>query len=148
MPIRLPDVVPDHAADVAELDVAEPDAVFVAADDVGTDWGAVSAELTAAFETSRTVAQAAGSIVFVVANADLLGQRGPGNAMVSTGLLSAARTLAIEAAKWGGTANVVAAGPDAGPTAVADWTRRLLEADGVSGELIRVGGGHLGKALP
>jgi hypothetical protein len=43
---------------------------------------------------------------------------------------------------------VVAYDEEADPTVVASWATRLLDADGVTGELVRVGPGHLGKALP
>lgn len=57
---------------------------------------------------SRTAAQAEESFVYVVNHDDLLGRRGAGNAMVATGLLSAARTAAIEGARKGWTVNVIA----------------------------------------
>jgi hypothetical protein len=116
--------------------------------EIGDAWDEVLAELTEVFRSSRTAAQAGEPIVYVVRQDDLLGRRGAGNAMVATGLLSAARTAAIEGARKGWTANVVAYDEEADPTVVASWATRLLDADGVTGELVRVGPGHLGKALP
>ena len=74
------------------------------AEPVSDDWPAVSAELRRAFEMSRAAAVAGESLVYVVRNDDLLGRRGPGNAMVATGLVSAARTAALEGARKGWTA--------------------------------------------
>lgn len=118
------------------------------ADDVSDAWVEVLAELTRAFEVSRAAAQAEESIVFVVRQDDLLGRRGAGNAMVATGLLSAARTAALEGARKGWAANVVAYDHDTDRSSVEGWATRLLETGDVTGELIRVGSGHIGKALP
>lgn len=68
--------------------------------------------------------------------------------MVAAGLLSAARTAAMEGSRKGWTANVVAHDDKADPAEVEEWARRMLESNGVTGELIRVGPGHIGKALP
>lgn len=119
------------------------------ASEVGDDWEEIRSELERAFEMSRSAAQAEESIVFVVHNDDLLGRRGTGNAMVATGLLSAARTAAIEGSRKGWTANVVAFDDGADPEYVKGWAERLAEDSfGVTGELIRLGSTHLGKALP
>lgn len=116
---------------------------------VGDDWAEVRAELERAFQMSRAAAQAEQSFVYVVHHDDLLGRRGPGNAMVATGLLSAARTAALEGAKKGWTANVVAYDDEARPELVEGWAERLVaDSEGVTGEVIRVGLTHLGKALP
>jgi hypothetical protein len=117
--------------------------------EVGDDWAEVKAELTMAFQMARTAAQAEQNFVFVVHHDDLLGRRGPGNAMVATGLLSAARTAAIEGSRKGWTANVVAFDDDSDPALIQSWAERLTEDPlGLSGELIRLGPSHLGKALP
>jgi hypothetical protein len=117
------------------------------AEEVGDDWARVRAELTRAFEVSRASAQAEESFVYVVRQDDLLGRRGPGNAMVATGLLSAARTAALEGARKGWTANVVAYDDGTDAEAVRAWARRMLEAGDVTGELVRLGPGHVGKTL-
>jgi ABC-type branched-subunit amino acid transport system substrate-binding protein len=116
---------------------------------VADDWDEVKAELSRAFQMAQEAARAEESFVFVVHHDDLLGRRGTGNAMVATGLLSAARTAAIEGSRKGWTANVVAFDDDANPELVREWAERLAEdPSGVTGELIRLGPSHLGKALP
>jgi len=116
---------------------------------VGEGWDEIKAELERAFQMSRSAARAGESFVFVVHHDDLLGRRGAGNAMVATGLLSAARTAAIEGSRKGWSANVVAFDDHADPEVVRRWAERLAEdSDGVTGELIRLGSSHLGKALP
>lgn len=116
---------------------------------VGEDWDEIRAELDRAFQMSRAAAQAEESFVYVVHHDDLLGRRGAGNAMVATGLLSAARTAAIEGSRKGWTANVVAYDDEADDATVRAWAEKLVtDSSGVTGELIRVGSSHLGKALP
>lgn len=116
---------------------------------VGDDWAAIRAELERAFAFSRQAAQEGQSFVYVVHHDDLLGRRGPGDAMVATGLLSAARTAAIEGSRKGWTANVIAYDDAAERTRVEAWADRLARRpEGVCGEIIRVGSSHLGKALP
>jgi hypothetical protein len=117
--------------------------------EVGDEWAAVRAELDRAFQLARNSAKAEENIVFVVHHDDLLGRRGAGNAMVATGLLSAARTAAIEGSRKGWTANVVAFDDSVAPELVQGWAERLADDPlGVSGEVIRLGSSHLGKALP
>jgi hypothetical protein len=119
------------------------------AGDVGDDWSEVRAELTRAFEMSREAARNEESLVYVVHHDDLLGRRGPGKAMVATGLLSAARTAAIEGSRRGWTANVVAYDDDSDESLIEEWAQRLAtDSHGVTGEIIRLGSSHLGKALP
>jgi len=131
------------------IEPAEPEdgLVFVAAGD-RADWEAVAEELGEAFELTQRAARSGAPVVYVVAGEDLLGQRGAGPAMVACGLLSAARTLAFETRKDGVPANVVATQADTAPEVVARWTALLLEGGGPTGELVKLGGAHLGKALP
>jgi hypothetical protein len=118
------------------------------AEQVGDDWADVKNELDRAFQMSRTAAQTEESFVYVVHHDDLLGRRGAGNAIVATGLLSAARTAAIEGSRKGWTANVIAYDDDADPQQVERWANWMLDSNGATGELIRIGSSHLGKALP
>lgn len=115
---------------------------------VDDDWATVKAELDRAFQMSRTAAQAEESFVYVVHHDDLLGRRSSGNAMVAAGLLSAARTAAIEGSRKGWTANVVAYDDEADREQVERWANWMLDSNGATGELIRIGNSHLGKALP
>ncbi len=115
---------------------------------VGDDWEQVLGELTRAFEVTRAAAQAGDPVVYVIDNDDLLGRRGPGRAMVATGLLSAARTAALEGIRDGWTVNVIAVSDDTKDEAVDAWIARLEQSPAVTGELLRIGPGHLGKALP
>jgi hypothetical protein len=115
---------------------------------VSDAWEDIATELARIFDLSRAAAVSEESIVYVVRQDDLLGRRGPGNAMVATGLLSASRTAALEGARKGWTSNVIAYDEDADLASVEAWSETLLDSGGVTGELIRVGPGHIGKALP
>jgi hypothetical protein len=118
-------------------------------DFVADDWEEVRATLERAFSMSRAAAQNEESFVYVVHHDDLLGRRGAGGAMVATALLSAARTAAIEGSRKGWTANVIAYDDDSDADLVDRWAERLVtDSEGVTGEIIRIGSNHLGKALP
>ena len=118
------------------------------AETVSEDWTEIRAELDRAFRMSRAAAMEEESFVYVVHHDDLLGRRGAGNAMVASGLLSAARTAALEGVRRGWTTNVIAYDDDADPKDIEKWAERMLESRGVTGELIRIGSTHIGKALP
>jgi len=123
--------------------------VFAAAGpEIGEDWDAVAHELSEAFRLTQEAVQAGAPVVYVVAGEDLLGQRGVPAAMIATGLLSAARTTAVETARAGIPINVLAPFSEADPGDVVAWALRLLNRTGVTGEVIRLGSKHLGKALP
>jgi hypothetical protein len=117
------------------------------ANEVGEDWAEVRTELERIFVVSREAARGEESFVYVVRTDHLLGRSGAGNAMVATGLLSAARTAALEGAQKGWTANVIALEND-DETDRVERVAHALAGDGVTGELIRLGPSHLGKALP
>jgi hypothetical protein len=124
--------------------------VFAAAPAVGDEWEEVMAQFREAFECTRRALASGAPVVYVVDQRDLLGQRGPGAAMAATGLLSGARAAAFEMRKSGVPVNVVAVEEASPPEALAVWVSRLLDPGpgGPTGELVRLGGEHLGKALP
>ena len=138
-----------HLADaLGTLSLPDGALVFVANSDVSDEWAAVLDELTEAFDLSQAAAIRGGPIVYLVDGDDLLGRRGIGGAMVACGLLSAARTLALETARGGNAVNVVAVGASTTADSVKHWVEALCRPDGPNGELIRLGADHLGKALP
>jgi hypothetical protein len=113
---------------------------------IGT-WEEAKAELSLAFEGSRESAQKEESFVYIVANDALLGRTGGLSAMVAAGLLSGSRTAAVEGWKKGWTANVVAYEADQDSASVLERALHLLEDGMISGELVHLGPGHVGKAL-
>jgi hypothetical protein len=145
MPLR----VPEHLVKAfRDAGVTAEATVFAASDGLGDEWEETVAELRAAFQVTQAALQRGSPVVYVVAGDDLLGRRGPGRAMVACGLLSAARTAAVEGARAGVPVNTLAVEADTPPATVAAWVARLLEPGGPTGELVRLGTAHLGKALP
>jgi hypothetical protein len=116
-------------------------------DEIGDTWEDAAEELLEAFVGSQHAAQRETSIVYVVRNDDLLGRSGPTRAMVAAGLVSGARTAAIEGSRKGWTANVVAYDPSIIPQLVLERALLLLDDDLITGELVHLGPGHIGKAL-
>ena len=106
-----------------------------------SDWADVETALTAAFQRAQEAARNEEPIVFVIGQADLLGQDGVPGAMLANALLSGMRTLAAE----GHRANAVAVGPDADPEDLQHWIAQLEAGRGVAGELVRVHAAHVGK---
>jgi hypothetical protein len=135
-------------AALSVVELPEGALVWVTDPTIGDSWEDVLSELTDAFDASQHAAKTGGPIVYVVNSDDLLGRNGPGRAMVACGLLSAARTTAIESRKAAVPVNVIALEELTAPDTVARWVASLSQPGGPSGELIRLGGDHLGKALP
>jgi hypothetical protein len=124
------------------------DGAVVEATDTVDDWPEAKRVMMKAFTLSQRAAIAEAPIVYVVHGDDLLGRRGAPSAMVATGLLSAARTAAIELSRKRTVVNVVAVGDDTPPEETAHWIVTLMDPSGPTGEVIRLDPGHLGKALP
>lgn len=124
--------------------------VFIADPAVGDVWEDVLAQFREAFGATVQALGAGAPVVYIVDQRDLLGQRGPGAAMAAAGLLSGARAAAFEMRKGAVPVNVLATEESTPVEAVARWVERLLAPGpgGPTGELIRLGGDHLGKALP
>jgi hypothetical protein len=127
---------------------SSPATVVVADPGSGDEWGQIRGQLLAAYRVSKEAAAAGRAVVYVVDGDDLLGRNGAGRAMIATGLLSAARTLALEMARQEVPVNVLAVEAATSPEAIVGWCRILAGRGGPSGELVRLGTGHLGKALP
>ena len=139
--------VPLHVPPSWTADLQGLDALVFAPDHPTDDWDGVKSTLTLAFELSRAAAASRIPIVYVVDNDDLLGRRGAPAAMVATGLLSGARTAALETAKDGVPVNVLAVEQGSDPATICRWVRLLCEPGGPTGELVHLGSGHIGKAL-
>jgi hypothetical protein len=104
-------------------------------------FAAVEAALLDAFHRSQQAARDGEPIVYVLRQRDLLGQDTVLGAILANALLSAVRTLAAE----GNVANAIAVGDD--PRHTDHWIAILHDQSDISGELIRLGPGHVGKAL-
>lgn len=117
---------------------------------ISDDWTEVREELFQLFESSRSAASEGVAIVYIVSSEALLGRTGPGNAMVATGALSGARTLAAELRKAAVPVNVIGVRDDTPIEVLASWVATLATSgpDGPTGELIQLGGTQIGKTMP
>jgi hypothetical protein len=109
--------------------------------DAPEDFAGVEQALLDAFQQSQEAARNLQPIVYVLRQRDLLGQDTVLGAILANALLSAVKTLAAEK----NVANAVAVGDD--PTHGEHWIAILHDQSDVTGELIRLGPGHVGKAL-
>lgn len=135
------------AAGIEPSDPGEP--TVIAAPRATNDWGETLDGLTRLFRVAKAAAEHGASVVFVVSVDALLGRTGALEAMAATGVVSAARTLALELKKQGAVVNCLATAETTPPDEAARWIVRLLEAspEGPTGELIQLSGGQIGKAL-
>ena len=134
----------DAIADLLDIDTG----VVFQATEVDDDWDHVAAELRSAFDATKPAAIEGRPVVYVVSSDALLGRTGAGNAMVATGLVSAARTLATEMRRDGVPVNVLGVASDTPADVIVTWIGHLLEPGGPTGELVQLGGTQIGKALP
>ena len=132
---------------IADLLDIEHGVVFQATE-VDDDWDHVAAELRSAFDATKPAAIEGQPVVYVVSSDALLGRTGAGNAMVATGLLSAARTIAAELRRDGVPVNVLGTAADTPADVTVTWIGHLLRPGGPTGELVQLGGTQIGKALP
>jgi hypothetical protein len=109
--------------------------------DAPEDFAGVEAALLDAFRRSQEAARNHEPIVYLLRQRDILGQDTVLGAILANALLSAVRTLAAEK----NVANAVAIGDD--PAHAEHWIAILHDQADVTGELIRLGPGHVGKAL-
>ena len=109
--------------------------------DAPADFAGVEAALLDAFHQSQAAARNQEPIVYVLRQKDLLGQDTVLGAILAGALLSAVKTLAAE----NNVANAVAVGDV--PAHAEHWIAILHDQTDVTGELIRLGPGHVGKAL-
>lgn len=134
----------------AGIEPSGPGAPTVIAAPLATsDWAETLDGLTHLFRRAKAAAEQGASVVFVVSVDALLGRTGALDAMAASGVVSAARTLALESKKQGAVVNCVATTESTPPDEAARWIVALLGAspEGPTGELIQLGGGQIGKAL-
>jgi hypothetical protein len=111
------------------------------------DLDSVTKVLTEAFVAVKEAVSAERPVVVLLEDGDLLGQDGIIEASVATGLLGLVRAFALEGAKPGWRVNAVShRGADdlVAAREAAEW----LAGSDLSGQLIRVGTGHIGKVWP
>ncbi len=121
----------------------EPDPLVLRPAPLGDDLDAVTPAFGDALDAIRDALEEGRPVAVVLAAGDLLGQGSPLDAALAAGLLGMVRTLAIEGAKPGWRVNVVAAGE--GEEAAVEETVATLAGSRLTGQLLQLGGGNLGK---
>lgn len=111
-------------------------------------WHDVETALAQSFAALREAKKRDVNLVAIVRTDDEYGRQGALPAMFACALTSAVRTLALEARDLTMMANVVAADDDGNRDALLRTVCDLLESDSVTGQVIVVGRGHLGKVQP
>lgn len=110
-----------------------------------TGWEDLEQLLFRAFALFRSAKQQDKSVVVIVHADDLLGRRGALAGMAASALTSCVRTLALEARKLTLAANIVATDSGQDLSLVTTTVRWLLTNSGVTGQLVTLGRGNLGK---
>jgi hypothetical protein len=72
------------------------------------DWPSTLGALEQLFEAAKAAAAEGSSVVFIISSDALLGRTGALDAMAAVGIVSAARTMALEVRKQGATVNCLA----------------------------------------
>lgn len=110
-------------------------------------WQGVRKVLRDAFQYTQRATQEQQPTVYILALQDLMGRQGPLSAMISAGLLSGARTAALELDRVRVPVNVLVYCADATWDDLAIWVLRLMEPMGPTGAIVHMGSDHIGKAL-
>lgn len=109
------------------------------------DLGQVRAALVDAFERVQGAIGDEDQVVVVVPAADLLGHRGPQLGAYAGGLVGMVRAVAFEGARPGWSINALAL-PEG--VEVADADVPTYVGAGVTGQVVTVGAGLVGKVAP
>jgi hypothetical protein len=110
-----------------------------------TDLAQVRAALVDAFERVQSAIGDEQPVVVVVPAADLLGHRGPERGAYVGGLVGMVRAVAFEGARPGWSINALAL-PDG--VEVPDGDVSSYVGAGVTGQVVTVGAGLIGKVAP
>ena len=121
--------------------------VYQAAGHAG--WDEAQQELLTLFRLSKAAATEENPAVYIIDLDALLGRLGAAAAMNANGVVSAARTMALELRRSGARVNTLVTTEQASIDTLAEWVLLLLtdQPDGPSGEVIHLTGTQIGKAL-
>lgn len=108
------------------------------------DWPALEAELDEVFRLTQQAVLAGDPIVYVVHEPSIWGHGAPLRAALATALMGGARSAAVEGARSGLVANVVATDEDVDPAQLSDTIEFLLTS-GLTGQVLTCGTTHLGR---
>jgi hypothetical protein len=121
--------------------------VFVAGTGM-PDWPAAEDELAEAFRLAQDASVAGAPVVFVVETDAMLGRAAPLDAMVATGLVSGARTLAFEGLRKDRYVGIVATDRRESAGELGEAVRFAIASRAGHGQVITLGTGHAGAMFP
>lgn len=107
-------------------------------------WEELEAELDSVFAGTQQAVRDGQPIVYVVHEPSMWGHTSPLRSALATALLGAMRSAAVELARSGGAANVLAVDEDTDGGRVARTLDWLLAGD-ISGAVVTAGTAHLGR---
>lgn len=108
------------------------------------DWDALEKELDEVFRLTQEAVLAGDPIVYVVHEPSIWGHAAPLRAALATALMGGARSAAVEGARNGLAANVVATDERVDPAQLANTIDFLLTS-GLTGQVLTCGTTHLGR---
>ncbi|MFA6577311.1 MAG: hypothetical protein WCS84_17945 [Nocardioides sp.] len=108
------------------------------------DWAALEAELDTVFRLTQQAVLAGEPIVYVIHEPAIWGHATPLRSALATALMGGMRSAAVEGARAGLAANVVATDVDVDPARLADAIEFLLTS-GLTGQVLTCGTTHLGR---
>jgi len=108
------------------------------------DWAALEAELDEVFRLTQEAVLSGEPIVYVIHEPAVWGHATPLRSALATALMGGMRSAAVEGARAGLTANVVATDDNVDPAQLAD-TIEFLQTSGLTGQLLTCGTTHLGR---
>jgi hypothetical protein len=108
------------------------------------DWAALETELDTVFRLTQQAVLAGEPIIYVVHEPSIWGHATALRSALATALLGGMRSAAVEGARTGLAANVIATDDDVDPARLADAIEFLLTS-GLTGQLLTCGTTHLGR---
>ncbi len=121
-----------------------PGLVYDASTSDPQNWDALEKELDEVFRLTQEAVLAGLPIVYVVSEPAIWGHQSPLRSALATALMGGARSAAVEGARNGLAANVVATDEGVDPVQLADTIDFLLSS-GLSGQVLTCGTTHLGR---
>jgi hypothetical protein len=112
------------------------------------DWSALEDRLSEAISLSQTAYAEKAPVVYVVAEAALLGRADVLRSACAGALLSAVRTIAFEGARQQQVALLVAVSETATESQLAETIAFGLGQTGMTGQALHVGTEHFGRSQP
>lgn len=118
--------------------------VYDGSDHIPAGWDDLADTLNEAFDVTQLAVRTGVPLVYVVHEPSVWGHEPPLRSALATALLGGVRSVAVEVARRGGTANAVTVSDGADVETVARAVAFLMDA-GLNGQVITCGSTHLGR---